>query len=323
MEQIPSKIKDLEDRISQLEDTKILKHANEKHKHPTDNTQEKVVKDNGKPDQQDEDVTFSNHAQKISVCDYLILSDSILRRSIPKNCSPNGKTIKRFIHGGANICSNFILKNGEHINPKNVLIHIGTRDLQSHGVVSDEEFKNLFEASENMWPNAKNCILPIIRRKDMSNKIMDAANEIIISECVKFEAITLTKKFVPSEDMFFDNVHPNNKRGLPEIVKHLKTALNMYPGNRYQHQKPIHRFHGNDDSFPTQTVPPQNKYGFNAMNISNFQMDMQFPIPPGNAACPPWFPPPTHMPPWQPPFMWGPFRQYNPIPSNFVTNSCN
>jgi hypothetical protein len=29
------------------------------------------------------------------------------------------------------------------------------------------------------------------------------------------------------------------------------------------------------------------------------------------------------MPPWQPPFMWGPFRQYNPIPSNFVTNSCN
>ena len=85
MEQISSKIKDLEDRISQLEDTKILKQANEKPKHPTVNTQEKVVKDNGKPDQQDEDVTFSNHAQKISECDYLILSDSILRRIIPKN----------------------------------------------------------------------------------------------------------------------------------------------------------------------------------------------------------------------------------------------
>lgn len=110
------------------------------------------------------------------------------------------KTIKRFIHGGANTCSNFILKNGKHINPKNVLIHIGTRDLQNHGVVSDEEFKNLFEASEKMWPNTTFFILPIIRRKD---EIIDAANEIIISECEKFEAITLIKKFEPSEDMFF------------------------------------------------------------------------------------------------------------------------
>jgi hypothetical protein len=190
MEQISSKIKDLEDRISQLKDTKILKHANEKPKHPTVNAQEKVVKDNGKLDQQDEDVTFSNHAQTISECDYLILSDSILRRIIPKKFSPNGKTIKRFIRGGANTCSNFILKNGEHINPKNVLIHIATRDLQNHGVVSDEEFNNLFEASEKMWPKANIFILPIIRRKDMSNEIIDAANEIIFSECEKFQAIT-------------------------------------------------------------------------------------------------------------------------------------
>lgn len=95
--------------------------------------------------------------------------------------------------------------------------------------------------------------MPIIRRKDISNEIIDAANEIIISECAKFEAITLIKKFVPSEDMLFDNVHLNNKKGLPEIVKHLKTALNMYPGNRYQHQKPNHRFHENHNSFRTQT----------------------------------------------------------------------
>jgi hypothetical protein len=66
--------------------------------------------------------------------------------------------------------------------------------------------------------NANFFILPIIRRKDMSNEIIDVANEIIISECEKFEAITLIKKFVPSEDMLFDNVHLNNKKGLPENV---------------------------------------------------------------------------------------------------------
>jgi hypothetical protein len=128
--------------------------------------------------------------------------------------------------------------------------HVYT-DLQNHGVMSDEEFKNLFEAREKMWPNTKNVILPIIRRRDMSNEIIDAAKEIFISECENVEAITLIKKCVPSEDMFFDNVHLNNKRGLPEIVKRLKTALNMYPRNRYQHQKPIHRFHENHNSFRT------------------------------------------------------------------------
>jgi hypothetical protein len=57
-------------------------------------------------------------------------------------------SVSQFLEG-------FILKNGEHINPKNVLIHIATRDLQNYGVVSDEEFNNLFEASEKIWPNAK------------------------------------------------------------------------------------------------------------------------------------------------------------------------
>jgi hypothetical protein len=54
---------------------------------------------------------------------------------------------------------------------------------------------------------------------------LSAANEIIISECEKFEAITLIKKFVPSEDMLFDNVHLNNKKGTAYPFEHCLYSL--------------------------------------------------------------------------------------------------
>jgi len=293
---ITTKIDELENRIGQLENstTDLLK---------SETKEEKPIR--------------LNRVQKVSECNYLILSDSILRRIIPKKFSPNGKTIKRFIRGGANTCCSFIQKNGEQLNPKNVLIHIGTRDLQNHGEVNSEEFENLFTTAEQMWPSAKIFIMPIIRRKDMANESIEAANEIIATECAKFETITLINKFEPSDDMFYDNVHLNNKKGLPEIVKHLKTAMKMYPPNKFQGSKQmLQSFQGANNSFRSQTMSP---HGYN----SNPQKDIPFPSLPNNPPRPPWIPPPTHMPPWQPPFMWNPFVQYNQMPRNFITNSCN
>ena len=47
-----------------------------------------------------------------SKCDYLILSDSIIRRIHPKRFTPKAATMKRFIKGGAATCSNFVEKYG-------------------------------------------------------------------------------------------------------------------------------------------------------------------------------------------------------------------
>ncbi|CAG2201382.1 unnamed protein product [Mytilus edulis] len=87
-------------------------------------------------------------------CDYLILSDSILRRIQPNRFTPKQKTVKRYIRGGANTCTSFIEKNGTTINAKNILIHIGTRDLQSEGV-KEEEFGNLLEIASKTWNSSK------------------------------------------------------------------------------------------------------------------------------------------------------------------------
>jgi hypothetical protein len=44
-------------------------------------------------------------------CYYLILSDSILGRIIPEKFTANGKTVKRFIRGGAQLCKGKWFKN--------------------------------------------------------------------------------------------------------------------------------------------------------------------------------------------------------------------
>ena len=73
---------------------------------------------------------------------------------------------------------------------------------------------------------------------------------------------TLINKFEPSDDMFFDNVHMNNKKGLPEIVKHLKTAMKMYPpgGPKISHQSS----NGNQHMLRPQTMPSNRRFINNA-----------------------------------------------------------
>lgn len=51
-----------------------------------------------------------DNANTVTECDVLILSDSMLKRIQPKRFTPEGKTIIRFIRGGAKVCSNFVEK---------------------------------------------------------------------------------------------------------------------------------------------------------------------------------------------------------------------
>ena len=126
-------------------------------------------------------------------------------------------------------CEGFKENHGHNISPKNVLIHIGTRDSQkSHGVIN-KQYGNLYAKAIETWPQAKIYIMPIIKRKDVNTEAIDQANLALAEECTKFENITLLNKFNPQDDTFHDKVHLNNKKGLPAIVKHLKFSMKMYP----------------------------------------------------------------------------------------------
>lgn len=151
-----------------------------------------------------------------------------MRRIIPGKFTANGKPVKRFIRGGAQTCTSYEKKNGLKTEPKYILINIGTRDLQNTNEVNNEDFVDLCEILTKTWPNAKIFCLPIIRRKDIYDKV-EHANSIIASECNKYAKISLIENFEPSDDMFHDLVHINNRKWLPAVVRHLKNAMNIYP----------------------------------------------------------------------------------------------
>ena len=174
-------------------------------------------------------LTPPQRVKRVQKCDYLILSDSILRRIIPHRFSRNQKTVKRFIRGGPKTCSTFIKKFGSDFQPSNVLIHIGTRDLQgSTPDIHENDFTSLFELMSNTWPEAMIYFLPLIRRKDIPFEHINNANLTIKEAAGKTSSkVKIIDRFNPTDEMFYDDVHLNNTKGLPALVKHLKSALNM------------------------------------------------------------------------------------------------
>ncbi|CAG2241549.1 unnamed protein product [Mytilus edulis] len=320
-----------------------------------DKDQHKIISDRQNAEEPNRDVPKIN-------CDYLILSDSILRRIQPNRFTPKQKTVKRYIRGGANTCTSFIEKNGTTINAKNILIHIGTRDLQSEGV-KEEEFGNLLEIASKTWNSSKIFILPIVKRKDIPNEDVNEANKILQSACNFFPHVCLIDPFEPSEDMFYDDVHLNNNRGLPNMVKHLKMAMNIYRPTENHGFRPTQRHTSSTSRHVNnrREVKDYHDYGrnINQQNstasyvtnnwdierpISNQTMEPHPITPPAYiqgsshyqqpSSFPqqnfmPWLPPPNFQPPlmpWQNPWQWPPFGQDIYLAAVYVSpenSSCN
>ncbi|KAK3100573.1 hypothetical protein FSP39_022029 [Pinctada imbricata] len=246
--------------------------------------------------------TFSPHEKPLPQnCDVLILSDSILRRIVPRKFTPRGRTIKQFIGGGASTCRDFVSNFGQNFEPKKVLINIGTRDVQTPSKgVKEKEFEDLFATVVKTWPHSVIYFLPLINRKDIDNATIHASNKAILRSD-RTGKINFTKPFLADENMFYDKVHLNDKIGLPALVKHLKLELEMRqasnrnetvndsflrsPKNYKPNQSAERQIQSPQPPWPTYNPPPypwypplQNRH-FNAV---------------------PWFPPPPPPPPF-----WG------------------
>ena len=286
-----------------------------------------------------------NKSNTIKECDYLLLTDSVLRRIMPRKFTPKGVTVKRFIRGGALTCEGFIENHGPNFLPQNVLIHIGTRDLQNKHGVKNDEYQNLYVKATETWPQAKIYVMPIIRRKDITIEEIDKANSVIAQECENFESITLLDKFSPTNDMFYDQVHLNNQKGLPAMVKHLKHGMKMYTKEQTMHNRQTRnpyprqggQYNGSQRNPPRPSqgnltsnnfemdrqsiVPPFDFPRFSSrpsqgnQTSNNFEMDRQSLVPPFEVPRFPWVPPPNNFPPWQNPWFWQ-LPPMNNIPSH-------
>ncbi|XP_071138479.1 uncharacterized protein [Mytilus edulis] len=263
IESLSSIVTSLQDRVEELENNKRTCNDNE---NPSVHNDISQVESTPISD-------INNTSTKLSQvnktkCDVLILGDSILRRIQPKRFTPQGKTVVRYIRGGAKTCTSFVLKNGQRYEPKNILIHIGARDLQGEGVREDE-FSQLLDQCTKMWNNSNIYVLPIIYRKDFHDDIVNEANNIIELVCDLYPSIHKIERFEPSYDMFHDDVHLNYGKGLPAIVKHLKIALNISYTNNTQHQR--NRRQG-DNNFSRSTH--QSSYRRDGPNMANHNTNM-------------------------------------------------
>lgn len=212
MDEMMTKLSDLQNRLEILENVQ------------NDNIQSfSENKNKPKSVQNQNDPSIIPTKSKEKSCDYLILSDSIIRRIIPSKFSPNGKTLKRFVRGGVETCTKYVTDHCSNIVPKNILINIGTRDLRTKEGVTSEAVQKLYETLTKLWPNINIFILPIIRRKDTSEEHIANANKILVTESRNFKNISILDEFHPTDDMFFDNAHLHNKRATcfsqtPEIL---------------------------------------------------------------------------------------------------------
>lgn len=69
-------------------------------------------------------------------------------------------------------------------------------------------------------------VLPVIERKDLSANITDRANLGIKAACEQHK-INILEPFKTVPSMYYDNVHLNDKSGLPSLIKHIKNGMNL------------------------------------------------------------------------------------------------
>lgn len=263
-----------------------------------------------------EESTAPQEVIKNTECDYLILSDSVLKRIIPSKFTPRGKTVTRFIRGGVQECTKFIKDDGCKIKPKNILLNIGTRDLAKPQGINNTIVMELCETIASTWTEAKIFVLPIIRRMDIQYDTIKRANYVIETACSKLK-FTMLEEFKPTDNMFYDKVHLNNI-GLPAVVKHLKNTMKIYgnPGNYVRGIDQVQNSYKGKTGHAVSHFPSQNWRGKPGHAVSHFPprnwnpvMNSQHPqwIPPNHTLHPPWVAP--TRPPWIPPWT-GPNNQF-------------
>ena len=178
---------------------------------------------------------MNNEGYVTATCDNLIISDSMLKRINPRKFSPKQTTIKKFVSGGIIACTNFINQQGGQYKPKKVLIHIGTRDLP-HKTITEVLFNKMLDIAVRTWDTAEIYLLPLIERKDQSQVITDEANQMINSVCERHK-VTLLQPFKPDSNMYYDQVHLNDKIGLPRLIQHIKSGMNLV---NYMYRTKVH-----------------------------------------------------------------------------------
>lgn len=167
----------------------------------------------------------------------LLLGDSILRGIQQRKFMPNRYVNKQTITGGTRQMNQYI----EHMNDRNdydlIIIHTGTNDVDK--LNANEITRNMESCITNLkarWPNARIALsgLTHVPREENRNKSIDEINCYYESLCENQDVTFINNKRVTSdiygninEQVFYDDVHLNNRIGTRKLVTNIKHHLGL------------------------------------------------------------------------------------------------
>ena len=167
----------------------------------------------------------------------LLLGDSILRGIQQRKFMPNRYVNKQTITGGTRQMNQYI----EHMQDRNdydlIIIHTGTNDVDK--LNANEITRNMESCITNLkarWPNARIALsgLTHVPREENRNKSIDEINCYYESLCENLDVTFINNKRVTSdiygninEQVFYDDVHLNNRIGTRKLVTNIKHHLGL------------------------------------------------------------------------------------------------
>ena len=167
----------------------------------------------------------------------LLLGDSILRGIQQRRFAPNRFVNKQTITGGTREMKHHI----NHMQDKNdydfIVIHTGTNDIDKLRI--NEIAANMENCILNLkarWPNARIALsgLTYVPREVNKNKSIDEMNCYYESLCENIGVTFINNKRVTTdtygninEQVFYDDVHLNNRIGTRKLVTNIKHHLGL------------------------------------------------------------------------------------------------
>lgn len=207
------------------------------------------------------DTTNNNHSIDEGI---LILTDSMMKRIIEKKIAPNVK--KEYVRGGTEEMINFIESFDDDTSFSKILIHTGTNDIKRKSIdVIVDNMKTIVSKCKSKWPRAKIILSGVIyHRADLAkNDIIDVIND-ALSKLENNELgvtfmdnkyITLKRNSEIDQEVFYDNIHLNNEKGIKKLAANIKNHL----GLRQPRYRPFTYF-DQRQSYHQERRPQYNQY---------------------------------------------------------------
>ena len=167
----------------------------------------------------------------------LLLGDSILRGIQQRKFMPNRYVNKQTITGGTREMNQYI----EHMQDRNdydrIVVHSGTNNVNK--LNATEITRNMESCINNLkarWPNARIALsgLTHVPREENRNRSIDEINCYYESLCENLDVTFINNKRVTSdiygninEQVFYDDIHLNNRIGTRKLVTNIKHHLGL------------------------------------------------------------------------------------------------